>query len=177
MSVSACVYIHTYIHAYMQVTAHNIFKSLSVLSEFFIFLYIGMGFVIGTFLTFQPVFFILCTLFCMVPLCMYVWLCMGVCSICIMYVYCFLRMFTCTCIHTYIHTLLYQEHANRYSVLYYCLLGFKAVQHLPAVFPGEPDAQESDPAAHAERYVVCRPSRSDFIRSGNTPHTYTYIHT
>ena len=74
-------YIYKDIHTYvcirkLQVTAHNIFKSLSVLSEFFIFLYIGMGFVIGTFLTFQPVFFMLCTLFCMVRttpyVCMYV---------------------------------------------------------------------------------------------------------
>ena len=46
-------------------TAHNIFKSLAVLSEFFIFLYIGMGFVIGAFLTFQPLFFLLCTSVCL----------------------------------------------------------------------------------------------------------------
>mmetsp|Transcript_19930 Transcript_19930/g.27469 ORF Transcript_19930/g.27469 Transcript_19930/m.27469 type:complete len:594 (+) Transcript_19930:22-1803(+) len=49
-----------------QVTAHNIFKSLAVLSEFFIFLYIGMGFIIGRFLTFQPAFFVLCMVFCLV---------------------------------------------------------------------------------------------------------------
>jgi sodium/hydrogen exchanger 8 len=32
-----------------QVTAHNIFKSLAVLSEFFVFLYMGMGFFTGRF--------------------------------------------------------------------------------------------------------------------------------
>ncbi len=48
-----------------QVTAHNIFKSLAVLSEYFVFLYIGMGLFTGRFQQFNFAFFLLCTIFCL----------------------------------------------------------------------------------------------------------------
>lgn len=49
-----------------QITAHNIFKSLAVLSEYFVFLYIGMGLFTGTLIRqVNYTFFFLCTLFCL----------------------------------------------------------------------------------------------------------------
>mmetsp|Transcript_15735 Transcript_15735/g.34794 ORF Transcript_15735/g.34794 Transcript_15735/m.34794 type:complete len:614 (+) Transcript_15735:141-1982(+) len=48
-----------------QITAHNIFKSLAVLSEYFVFLYIGMGLFTGKYREIHVPFFILCTLFCL----------------------------------------------------------------------------------------------------------------
>jgi len=49
-----------------QITAHNIFKSLAVLSEFFVFLYIGMGLFTGRYTQINIPFFILCTIFCLI---------------------------------------------------------------------------------------------------------------
>lgn len=50
-----------------QVTAHNIFKSLAVLSEYFVFLYIGMGLFTGTLIKqVNFLFFFLCTVFCLI---------------------------------------------------------------------------------------------------------------
>lgn len=49
-----------------QVTAHNIFKSLAALSEYFVFLYIGMGIFTGTFKQVNIFFFLLCTIFCLI---------------------------------------------------------------------------------------------------------------
>jgi sodium/hydrogen exchanger 8 len=49
-----------------QVTAHYIFKSLAVLSEFFVYLFIGMGIFTGRFRHWNIMFFILCTIFCLV---------------------------------------------------------------------------------------------------------------
>eukprot|EP01038_Epipyxis_sp_PR26KG_P007944 gene7944-10779_t len=48
-----------------QVTAHNIFKSLAVLSEYFVFLYLGMGLFTGKFKRLNVLFFILCMIFCL----------------------------------------------------------------------------------------------------------------
>ncbi|RYG65037.1 sodium/hydrogen exchanger 3 [archaeon] len=48
-----------------QVTAHNIFKSLGVLSEYFVFLYIGMGIFTGRFKHFHFLFFFLCIGYCL----------------------------------------------------------------------------------------------------------------
>jgi sodium/hydrogen exchanger 8 len=48
-----------------QITAHNIFKSLAVLAEYFVFLYIGMGLFTGKYREIHVPFFILCTLFCL----------------------------------------------------------------------------------------------------------------
>lgn len=49
-----------------QVTAHNIFKSMAVLSEYFVFLYIGMGIFTGRFRHINLLFFTLCTIFCLI---------------------------------------------------------------------------------------------------------------
>ncbi len=49
-----------------QVTAHYIFKALAVLSEFFVFLYIGMGLFTGKFKSWNVLFFACCTLLCLV---------------------------------------------------------------------------------------------------------------
>lgn len=49
-----------------QVTAHNIFKSLAVLSENFVFLYIGMGLFTGRFKKINLFFCALCMLFCLI---------------------------------------------------------------------------------------------------------------
>jgi sodium/hydrogen exchanger 8 len=50
-----------------QVTAHNIFKSLAVLCEYFVFLYIGMGLFTGTLIKqVNFLFFFLCTIFCLI---------------------------------------------------------------------------------------------------------------
>jgi sodium/hydrogen exchanger 8 len=48
-----------------QVTAHNIFKSLAVLSEYFVFLYIGMGLFTGRFRHFHVSFVAVCIVFCL----------------------------------------------------------------------------------------------------------------
>jgi sodium/hydrogen exchanger 8 len=48
-----------------QVTAHNIFKSLAVLSEFFVFLYMGMGFFTGKFKGWNFGFSVLVIIFCL----------------------------------------------------------------------------------------------------------------
>lgn len=49
-----------------QITAHNIFKSMAVLSEYFVFLYIGMGLFTGRYTQINFLFFFLCTIFCLV---------------------------------------------------------------------------------------------------------------
>jgi solute carrier family 9 (sodium/hydrogen exchanger), member 8 len=49
-----------------QVTAHNIFKSLAVLCEFFVFLYIGMGVCVGKFKDWNWLFVFLCTVICLI---------------------------------------------------------------------------------------------------------------
>lgn len=49
-----------------QITSHSIFKALAVLSEFFVFLYIGMGIFTGKFKSWNILFFTLCMVFCMV---------------------------------------------------------------------------------------------------------------
>ena len=48
-----------------QITAHNIFKSLAVLSEYFVFLYIGMGLFTGKYTQINYAFFFLVTIFCL----------------------------------------------------------------------------------------------------------------
>lgn len=48
-----------------QVTAHNIFKSLAVLSEYFVFLYIGMGIFTGRFKHFHLAFCAFCIVACL----------------------------------------------------------------------------------------------------------------
>lgn len=48
-----------------QVTAHNIFKSMGVLSEYFVFLYIGMGIFTGRFKEFHFSFFLFCIFACL----------------------------------------------------------------------------------------------------------------
>ncbi|KAJ1436630.1 Cation/H+ exchanger [Ochromonadaceae sp. CCMP2298] len=48
-----------------QITAHNIFKSLAVLSEYFVFLYIGMGLFTGKYTQINIFFTFLCTGFCL----------------------------------------------------------------------------------------------------------------
>ena len=48
-----------------QVTAHNIFKSFAMLSEFFVFLYMGMGFFTGKFKNWNFGFVILVIIFCL----------------------------------------------------------------------------------------------------------------
>jgi solute carrier family 9 (sodium/hydrogen exchanger), member 8 len=48
-----------------QVTAHTIFKCLSALSEFFVYLYMGMGFFTGRFRKWNFVFIVLSILFCL----------------------------------------------------------------------------------------------------------------
>ncbi len=49
-----------------QITAHNILKSIAVLSEYFVFLYIGMGVFTGTFKHINYLFCFLCTIFCLI---------------------------------------------------------------------------------------------------------------
>jgi solute carrier family 9 (sodium/hydrogen exchanger), member 8 len=49
-----------------QVTAHNIFKSLSALSEFFVYLYMGMGFFTGRFRKWNFLFIVLAIIFCLI---------------------------------------------------------------------------------------------------------------
>lgn len=49
-----------------QITSHNIFKSMAVLSEYFVFLYIGMGVFTGRYTQINVLFFVLCTIFCLV---------------------------------------------------------------------------------------------------------------
>jgi sodium/hydrogen exchanger 8 len=48
-----------------QVTAHYIFKSMACLSEFFVYLYMGMGFFTGRFRKWNLFFVILCIFFCL----------------------------------------------------------------------------------------------------------------
>jgi NhaP-type Na+/H+ or K+/H+ antiporter len=48
-----------------KITAHNIFKSLAVLSEYFVFLYIGMGLFTGKYTQINIFFTFLCTGFCL----------------------------------------------------------------------------------------------------------------
>jgi sodium/hydrogen exchanger 8 len=48
------------------VTAHYIFKTLAVLSEFFVFLYIGMGIFTGRYKRWNLFFFFVCTLSCLI---------------------------------------------------------------------------------------------------------------
>jgi len=48
-----------------QVTAHNIFKCMAGMSEFFVYLYMGMGFFTGRFRNWNFVFIILCIIFCL----------------------------------------------------------------------------------------------------------------
>ena len=82
-------------------------------------------------------------------------------------------------VHTYISIYWASDIAYnwiQHDHLLYLSLVFTAVQHLPAVLPGQPHAQENHPATHAERYVVCGAARGHFIRSGTT-NTHTYIHT
>lgn len=71
MSLFFCGIILSHYNSYnlsstSQITAHNIFKSLAVLSEYFVFLYIGMGLFTGTFKHINFIFVILCTLFCLI---------------------------------------------------------------------------------------------------------------
>jgi sodium/hydrogen exchanger 8 len=49
-----------------QITAHNIFKSMAVLSEYFVFLYIGMGVFTDKYAQINFTFFLLCMLFCLI---------------------------------------------------------------------------------------------------------------
>jgi sodium/hydrogen exchanger 8 len=49
-----------------QITAHNILKSIAVLSEYFVFLYIGMGLFTGTFKHINFLFSFLCLVFCLI---------------------------------------------------------------------------------------------------------------
>lgn len=49
-----------------QVTAHYVFKSMATLSEFFVFLFIGMGLFTGRFRAWNVTFFLLCTIFCLI---------------------------------------------------------------------------------------------------------------
>lgn len=48
-----------------QTTAHNIFKSMAVLSEYFVFLYIGMGVFTDKYSQLNITFFLLCMIFCL----------------------------------------------------------------------------------------------------------------
>lgn len=48
-----------------QVTAHNIFKCMAGLSEFFVYLYMGMGFFTGRFRNWNFIFIVLCIGFCL----------------------------------------------------------------------------------------------------------------
>ena len=71
MSLFFCGLVMSHYNSYnlsatSQVTAHYIFKSLAVLSEFFVFLYIGMGIFTGKFKHWNFIFFILCILFCLI---------------------------------------------------------------------------------------------------------------
>jgi sodium/hydrogen exchanger 8 len=49
-----------------QVTAHTIFKSMAVLSEYFVFLYIGMGVFTDRYTQINITFFLLVTVFCLI---------------------------------------------------------------------------------------------------------------
>jgi solute carrier family 9 (sodium/hydrogen exchanger), member 8 len=71
MSLFFCGLVMSHYNSYnlsatSQVTTHYIFKSLAVLSEFFVFLYIGMGIFTGKFKHFNLLFFILCIIFCLI---------------------------------------------------------------------------------------------------------------
>lgn len=72
MSLFFCGIIMSHYNSYnlspiSQITAHNIFKSLAVLSEYFVFLYIGMGLFTGTLIKqVNFLFFFLCTAYCLI---------------------------------------------------------------------------------------------------------------
>ena len=74
MSLFFCGLVMSHYNSYnlsatSQVTANYIFKSLAVLSEFFVFLFIGMGIFTGKFKHWNLLFFILCVVFCMIGRC------------------------------------------------------------------------------------------------------------
>ena len=74
MSLFFCGLVMSHYNSYnlsatSQVTAHYIFKSLAVLSEFFVFLFIGMGIFTGKFKNWNLLFFIFCIIFCMIGRC------------------------------------------------------------------------------------------------------------
>lgn len=71
MSLFFCGLVMSHYNSYnlsptSQITAHYIFKSLAVLSEFFVFLFIGMGIFTGKFKHWNIVFFFLCIIFCFI---------------------------------------------------------------------------------------------------------------
>jgi len=71
MSLFFCGLVMSHYNSYnlsatSQVTAHYIFKSLAVLSEFFVFLFIGMGIFTGKFKHWNLFFFVLCIVFCLI---------------------------------------------------------------------------------------------------------------
>ena len=71
MSLFICGIVLSHYNSYnlsptSQVTAKYFFKSLAVLTEFFVFLYIGMGLFTGIYHQWSLLFSLLCILFCMV---------------------------------------------------------------------------------------------------------------
>jgi solute carrier family 9 (sodium/hydrogen exchanger), member 8 len=71
MSLFFCGIILSHYNSYnlsptSQITAHNILKSLSVLSEYFVFLFIGMGLFTSTFQHINFLFFACCMTFCFI---------------------------------------------------------------------------------------------------------------
>ena len=71
MSLFFCGLVMSHYNSYnlsatSQVTAHYIFKSLAVLSEFFVFLFIGMGIFTGKFKRWNLFFFVICIVFCLI---------------------------------------------------------------------------------------------------------------
>lgn len=70
MSIFFCGIVLSHYNSYnlsptSQITAHNIFKSMAVLSEYFVFLYIGMGVFTNKYSQINFTFFFFCTFFCL----------------------------------------------------------------------------------------------------------------
>eukprot|EP01032_Pedospumella_encystans_P011346 gene11346-13197_t len=70
MSIFFCGIVLSHYNSYnlsatSQITAHNIFKSMAVLSEYFVFLYIGLGVFTNKYSQINFTFFFFCTFFCL----------------------------------------------------------------------------------------------------------------
>jgi len=59
-------YNNTNLSSKSQITAHNMFKSLAVLCEFYVYLYLGIGIFTGRMKQFNFIFFLLVMIFCFI---------------------------------------------------------------------------------------------------------------